>query len=147
MKQIIGTDAQIKQMTRRNPRRVVVVISGTWRRNPQTDRSETGLVTGCDRVSDAGARAAAKESDGSLLGSGQRERRLEIRYRAGDQAAVVSPGESEPGTIVRPLVTQVRCLLECLIMIDTEDTCFHRRIEDQAAVRWTEESRAVVTDC
>ena len=146
VEQIIGTDTQIKQMTRRNPRRVVVVISGTWRRNPQTGRAETGLVTRCDRVSDGGSLAATEESNGSLLSGGQCERRLKIRYRAGDQAAVVSPGESEPGTIVRPLVTEVRCLLKCLIMIDAEDTCFHGRIKDQAAVRWTEISRAVMPD-
>jgi len=44
MQQIIGTDSQIKHMTRRNPRWVVVVISRTRRRNPQTGSAETGLI-------------------------------------------------------------------------------------------------------
>ena len=51
----------------------------------------------------------------------QGERSFEIGNRTGDQAAVVAPRECSPRSVMRPLIAQIRGLLKCLVVVDSED--------------------------
>src|SRR5580658_5223624 len=42
------------------------------------------------------------------------------RYRTGHQTAIVTPGEVDPGGLLRRLILQVRGLVELLVVVDTE---------------------------
>src|ERR1022692_1662158 len=68
-----------------------------------------------------------------MLVRGKSQRRIGIRNAADDQAAVVAPSESDPlGGLV--LVSKNTSGLECLIVIDPEDSVYQRcSLRDQSA--------------
>ncbi len=71
------------------------------------------------------------EADGSLLVARQRVNCSQVLHRARHFAAVVTPRERNPGTVLYLLVPQVRGLLEGLIVIDSK----HRSSSGELKIR------------
>src|SRR5271155_4535868 len=86
--------------------------------------------------------ASARRTNLLLLVRRQHEHIAQSLHIAGDLAAVVSPGECRPRSALAELVTQITSLLKLLIVIDAKHASVDRRVENQAALLRSEESRA-----
>lgn len=78
--QVVEADAGIKQMTRRDPRRILVVIFRTVRRNPEQFRTVNGIVARRNRTVNRRNGAAAVHTDCGLLVWRKRESSSEVRH-------------------------------------------------------------------
>src|SRR3954451_8705017 len=143
---IVDSDADIEQIPRCNTRRIVVGIERSRSRNRQA-RGPIVARTGCDGVAQTRVLASKIEADRCLLTGSQADCIRHIRYAAGNLTAVKSPGESRPGSVLLVLVTDVRGLLECLVVIDAKDLRLEGRVEEQTADFGSKESSARVSDC
>src|SRR6266436_1327170 len=143
--EIVRAAPNIEQVTRRNARGIVIVIGGARSRYLQTGRSKVGSTARADRTVWCCHRAAAEEANRGLLRGCQCEKVVKSRHGARHQAAIVPPGKAGPGTILLPLIPNVRRLLEGLIVIDTENRRIYRRVEQQASHFGTKEARPVVS--
>ena len=144
-KEVVRAGPNIEQVTWRDARRIVIVIGGARSRYLQTGRSKVGSTARADRTVWCCHRAAAEEANRGLLRGRQCEKVIKSRHGARHQAAIVPPRKAGPGTILLPLIPNVRRLLEGLIVIDTENRRIYRRIEQQASHLGTKETRSVVS--
>src|SRR5437867_1289519 len=109
-------------MVGRDAARVVIVVLSAGRRNSYTRCSKIGIVALPIREYIIGSRhvASTKESDRRLFGRAQAKGVFERPDIAGNKPAVIAPRESGPRAVGLELVAKVCCLLECLIVIDSE---------------------------
>src|SRR5215472_7040137 len=128
--QVVVSNGEIKQVSRLDARRILVVVLGPRRRNLHQARAQLAGSAAGERRRECGVRASASKSGLELLiGSEGREinrgRRIgRERSGAGDQPTVVAPVEAHPGSLFPGLILQVSCLVETFVMINAErDGC------------------------
>ena len=145
VEQIVRPGSHIKKMARSYPRRIMIVVFRALGRDSKSGCAEAA-TTGRDRAIDRRTLVPAKETDGCLFCARQRERVIQAADRAGNQPAVIAPGEREPGAVGSMLITEIRCLLECLVVVDAEyRPSAHIRMEYQSPALRTEIPCAGVT--
>src|SRR5262245_3842234 len=134
--EVIGSDAQIEKVSRRDARRVVIVISRSLRRNPHAQRAAIRISASAQPSRRRGESSAAKQADLRLLVRRQPERGRKIRHRSGDRAAVVTPTEGDVRLDLREapkLILYLRGLLKSLVVINAKDASRQIRIEEEPA--------------
>src|ERR1043166_952429 len=109
-------------MARSNTGRIMVIVLGPLFRNHQSGgaivgRSALGVCKG--RI-DGRARTAAEETEGGLLPASKSECSVQTADGAIHQAAIITPGPRDPRAVSPLLITQLRGLLERLIVVDAE---------------------------
>src|SRR6185312_5922003 len=132
MKEVIRPHADVEEATRRYAWRIMIRIvrAGGW--NPDT--SSAVIRCACaDSLIDGGLVRPAIKSDGRLLGRSKREDIVDSGYGARHFATIEAPCEGNPGAVVLVLITEIRCLLESLVVIDTENAGVNGGVEDEAA--------------
>jgi len=139
---VVHAQANVKQVSRRDARRVGIVILGPGRRNPDPGCAENRRGTTRNGRIEAGEHIAAEQADLGLLVARQSQCGRKIRHFAGYQTAVIPPGEAEPWTLFHELVLDVGCLLKGLVVVNPEDVRGRRGVEDHAADFGPEEAGA-----
>src|SRR5262245_49755979 len=131
-------------MSRRDARRVVIVVRRPLRRNPYAQSAAVRVRAGSQPSSRRGEGAAAKQPYLRLLIGRQRERCLKVRHRSGDQAAVIAPAKGDVRSYLRELmklILYLSCLLESLIVINAKDAFRQIGIEEESAALGREIAR------
>src|SRR5579885_2167760 len=126
-KQVVDAEAGIEEMTRRDAGRIGVVILCARSGYVHAGGAVIRIVAlpGCEGVAWSRYTIAATETDCQLFGAGQSKNAVEIGDIACNQAAVVTPGKVGPWSGLLPLISEIRSLLEHLIMVDPE----HRAVD------------------
>src|SRR6266481_5776156 len=134
-------------MTRRDARRIVVIIFGPVCRDTHAQCAPICVSAARNRLCWRGEGASAKETYLRLLIRRESQRGSEVRHRTRHKATVIAPGESYVRRNSLPLldlVLHLCCLLERLVVVDAEDAYRQVGVEEQAAALRREVSCARV---
>src|SRR5215813_8287519 len=102
MENVVVPDGQIKQVAGRDPRRIMVIVFGSWRGNRDARRAKLRWRAAGQRRAQRGNNVAAEQSCLELLISsqaGEIDRSCAIGCEwncAGDESAVIAPVEADP---------------------------------------------------
>ena len=121
MKKIVDANTEVKEMARRNPRRVRDIVRFTIRRDTEAARAAIARVASRDRIVARRRRGAAEQTDGRLLVGGQGQRGGVVRHGAGHETRIVPPAQRCPrAPTAFEDVLHIGGLLKLLIVIDPE---------------------------
>lgn len=132
---IVRAETQIEQMTRRDARRIRVVVFHACRRNADARRAEIRRGAASERIGQSRKLIAAEQTDLLLFVSRKSQRRRKIRHRARHDAAVIAPGKcgerrefTERFELFKRILN-LRRLLKRLIVVNAENAARQIRIE------------------
>ena len=145
VKQIVVTGADVEQVARRDAWRIVIVIFRSGGRKADARRSKQRRVAARQWRRQRRNLASAEQPCLNLLissNTGQIHRNSSVchGHGPGHQSVVVTPVEGNPRPILFRLILQMRCLLELLVVVNTECT-FRREVRAQPANLRIEEAR------
>src|SRR5215469_16887829 len=132
-------------MPRGNSGRVKVRVFGACCGYVQSRCAKPGRIASANRGVDGSDRTTAEKTDCCLLVATKSQCRSEIRHACVYHATVVAPGECQPGAVCAELILRVGCLLEGLILINTEGSVALLICEKETTDRRSEEASANVS--